>query len=157
MSLFPGHHSSLSGLQESDYPALGGGAATSAEAASLRQRSTVERVPLPAELVEHFGNMQCNCMMGLFPDAGRAWLTIDSDIYVWRFEDGSDLAYFDGLGDTILSVGMLEPKKGIFQPHIKQLLCLTTAVEIVLLGVTFSEVNKGNQLTLMKLTRTKLN
>lgn len=32
--------------------------------------------------------MQCNCMMGLFPSIERAWLTIDSDIFVWRYEDG---------------------------------------------------------------------
>jgi nuclear pore complex protein Nup155 len=80
-------------------------------------------------------------MMGLFPQIERAWLTIDSDIYVWRFEDTSDLAVFDGLGDTILSVAMLTPKKGIFQPHIKFLLCLTTAVEIILLGVSFSKLD----------------
>ena len=51
---------------------------------SLRQMSSVKRVPLPAELVEHFGHMQCNCMMGLFTEVERAWLTIDSDIYVWK-------------------------------------------------------------------------
>ena len=44
----------------------------------------MKRVPLPAELVEHFGHMQCNCMMGLFTEVERAWLTIDSDIYVWK-------------------------------------------------------------------------
>lgn len=32
--------------------------------------------------------MQCNCMMGLFPEIERAWLTIDSDIYVWVYKDG---------------------------------------------------------------------
>lgn len=32
--------------------------------------------------------MQCNCMMGLFPEINRAWLTIDNDIYVWLYEDG---------------------------------------------------------------------
>lgn len=69
----------------------------------------------------------------------RAWLTIDSDIYVWQYEDCGDLAYFDGLSDTILSVALLQPKKNIFQPHIKYLLCLTTAVEIVLLGVSFGK------------------
>ncbi len=37
--------------------------------------------------VEQFGHVQCNCMIGLFPEIDRAWLTIDSDIYVWRFED----------------------------------------------------------------------
>ena len=41
-----------------------------------------------------------------------------------RYEDGSDLAYFDGLSDTILSVALLRPKKDIFQAHIKYLLCL---------------------------------
>ena len=149
---------SLSGLQEPDYPSLNltsGGVHTtsnltmtgnlhgSPELASLRQLHTVKRVPLPAELVEHFGHMQCNCLMGLFPPIGRAWLTIDSDIYVWKFEDCSDLAYFDGLGDTILSVALLTPKKNIFQPHIKYLLCLTTAVEMILLGVSFSKLD-GN-------------
>lgn len=38
-------------------------------------------------------------------------MTIDSDIYVWKYEDGTDLAYFDGLGDTILSVALVKPKK----------------------------------------------
>ena len=89
--------------------------------------------------------MQCNCLIGLFPELERAWLTIDSDIYVWRFSDGRDLAYFDGLADTILSVGLLEPKKGIFRPHIRHLLCLTTPVEIVLLGVTITESDTNGE------------
>ena len=116
----------MSGLQEPDYPSM--------EGSGLNQRSMMKKVPLPAELVEHFGHMQCNCLIGLFPEVERAWLTIDSDIYVWRFADGRDLAYYDGLADTILSVGLLTPKKDIFRPHIKHLLCLTTPVEIVLLG-----------------------
>ena len=83
-------------------------------------------------------------MIGLFPEIDRAWLTIDSDIYVWRFEDQTDLAFFDSLGDAILSVGLLTPKPNIFRPHIRYLLCLTTAVEIVLVRITtltFVEVN----------------
>jgi hypothetical protein len=28
----------------------------------------VNRVPLPVELVEHFGHMQCSCDMGIFPE-----------------------------------------------------------------------------------------
>ena len=61
----------------------------------------------------------------------------------YRYEDGSDLAYFDGLSDTILSVALLRPKKDIFQSHIKYLLCLTTAVEIILLGVGFGGGEDG--------------
>ena len=33
-------------------------------------------------------DMQCNCMMGVFPPISRAWLTIDSDIFMWNYEDG---------------------------------------------------------------------
>lgn len=51
--------------------------------------------------------MQYNCSMGLSPEVERAWLTIDSDIYVWKYEDGEDLAYFDGLADTILNMAMV--------------------------------------------------
>ena len=82
--------------------------------------------------------MQSYCMMGLFPDIQRAWLSIDSDIYVWTYEDGGDLAYFDGLAEPIIAVELVRPKPGIFQPHIQYLLCLATTVEIVLLGVSFT-------------------
>lgn len=39
-------------------------------------------------------DMQCNCMMGVFPEISRAWLTIDSDIFLWNYEDG----YVDNMG-----------------------------------------------------------
>lgn len=82
--------------------------------------------------------MQCNCAMGLIPEINRAWLVIDSNIYVWNYENGRDLAYFDGLNEVILSAGLVLPKSGVFQDHIQFLLCLTTAVEIVILGVSFT-------------------
>uniref|UniRef100_A0A2C9M6L4 Nucleoporin Nup133/Nup155-like N-terminal domain-containing protein n=1 Tax=Biomphalaria glabrata TaxID=6526 RepID=A0A2C9M6L4_BIOGL len=125
---------SLSGLYTHDYPSL---ADVGVYVESMAEISLEKKVPLPPELVEQFGRMQCNCMMGLFPEIERAWLTVDSDIFVWKYEDSSDLAYFDGLGETILCAALLKPKPGIFQPHIQYLLCLTTPVDIVLLGVSF--------------------
>ena len=50
--------------------------------------------------------------MGVFPEIGRAWLTVDSDIFVWRYADSDDLAYFDGLAETILSVSLVKPQGG---------------------------------------------
>ncbi len=82
--------------------------------------------------------MQCNCAMNLMPEIRRAWLTIDSTIYMWNYEDGKDLAYFDGLSEVILAAGLVLPKEGVFQEHIEYLLCLTTAVEVVVLGVSFT-------------------
>ena len=61
---FAGGNQSLSGLGEPDYPSVS--TASVAGASSLRQLSSVKKVPLPAELVEQFGHMQCNCDMGLF-------------------------------------------------------------------------------------------
>lgn len=67
-----------SGLSDKDYPPI-------MEDPGI---SLVKHVPLPSELVEQFSRMQCNCMMGLFPGINRAWLTIDSDVFVWNYENG---------------------------------------------------------------------
>nr|CAB3264505.1 nuclear pore complex protein Nup155 [Phallusia mammillata] len=120
-----------SGFSKDDYPTT--------DAANFPVITNVRRVPLPPELVEQFSHMQCNCIIGVFPQIGRAWLTVDSDIFVWRYIDGEDLAYFDGLSETILSVALVEPKPGIFREHIKYLLVLTTALDVVLLGVSFAD------------------
>ena len=60
-----------------------------------------------------------------------------SDLCVFTTRS-NDLAYFDGLNEVILSAGLLKPREGVFQEHIEYLLCLTTPVEIVVLGVSFT-------------------
>ncbi|PFX30165.1 Nuclear pore complex protein Nup155 [Stylophora pistillata] len=97
----------FSGINDFDYPSL---SSPSVGLAGLELVSLLKRVPLPSELMEQFNYMQCNCMMGLFPEIRRAWLTIDSNIYVWNYEDGSDSAYFDGLDETILCAGLVKAK-----------------------------------------------
>lgn len=131
----------VSGMSEMDYPLQG---PSLMSIPSLPELSAIRRVPLPPELVEQFGRMQCNCMMGVFPEISRAWLTIDSDIFMWNYEEGGDVAYFDGLSETILSVGLVKPKEGIFQPHIRYLLVLATPVDVVILGVSFASLQAGN-------------
>ncbi|NXC89374.1 NU155 protein, partial [Cercotrichas coryphoeus] len=111
----PAGSPTVSGMSDMDYPLQGPGLLS---IPNLPEISPVRRVPLPPELVEQFGHMQCNCMMGVFPEISRAWLTIDSDIFMWNYEDGGDLAYFDGLSETILAVGLVKPKAAcIFLPH----------------------------------------
>jgi nuclear pore complex protein Nup155 len=53
------------------------------------------------------------------------------------------VAYFDGLGEIIVSVGLVKPKAGVFHNFVKHLLILTTTIEIVVLGVTFSATKDG--------------
>lgn len=68
-----------SGLNDYDYQNL---STLSMNLKQLNQLTTVNKVPIPPEVMEHFKHIKCHCMMGLFPEIGRAWLTIDSDIYV---------------------------------------------------------------------------
>ncbi|KOB76758.1 Uncharacterized protein OBRU01_03818, partial [Operophtera brumata] len=100
-----------SGLSAGDYRNL----AALLNHPNLSQLKIINKVPLPPEIMEHFAHMQCHCLMGVFPEISRVWLAIDSNIYVWAFEHGSDVAYFDGLGETIVSVGLVKPKAGVFQ------------------------------------------
>lgn len=137
----PSHNmASLSGVSDMDYPLQGPGLLS---VPNLPELSAVRRIPLPPELVEQFSHMQCNCMMGVFPEISRAWLTIDNDIFMWNYEDGGDVAYFDGLIETILAVGLVKPKPGILQPHIHYLLVLATSVDVVILGLSFPKTQGG--------------
>lgn len=97
----------VSGLDDHDYPNLNGASIT---LTNINQMKIHSKIPLPSEVMEHFGHMQCHCMMGLFTEISKAWLTIDSDIYLWSYENESDVAYFDGLNETIISVGLVKPK-----------------------------------------------
>lgn len=101
----------------------------------INQFKLINKIPLPPEIVEQCGSIQGGHIMGMFPEINRAWLTIESDIYLWNFETGGDVAYFDGLSDRILSVGLVTPRRGIFQAFISHLLVLTTSLEITVLGV----------------------
>lgn len=87
-------------------------------------------------------DIKCHCRIGLFPEIGRAWLTIDSDIYIWTYENQRDVAYFDGLSHLILSVGLVKPKPNVFISDVKYLLVLTTPIEVIVLGVTFGDSTK---------------
>ena len=55
----------------------------------------------------------------------------------------SDVAYFDGLGETILCVGLVKPKPSVFNSFVRCLLVLVTTIEIVILGVTFTSSADG--------------
>ncbi|XP_072403168.1 nuclear pore complex protein Nup154 [Diabrotica undecimpunctata] len=128
--------STASGFADHDYPTISG---VSQVINNMTQVKCVNSIPLPTEIVDHFSRVQCHCMMGLFCEISRAWLTVDSDIYVWTYEQNTDLAYFDGISETIVCVGLVKPKVGVFHAFIKYLLILATSVDIVVLGVTFTE------------------
>ena len=75
-------------------------------------------IPLPSFLSEEVRRrMKISSRMGLLNEAGLVWLSIDSTLYLWAYEDSSgenDFCSFDGTGDgqCIVSVALVRPKKG---------------------------------------------
>ncbi|KAF4518377.1 hypothetical protein B566_EDAN007105 [Ephemera danica] len=112
----------------------------------VAQVQTVSRVMLPREVTEHARASHFHSLRGLFPEIRRAWITIDSDLYVWTYEQSADTAYYDRLTETIVSVALIRPRKGVFQSFVRHLLVLSTAVEVVVLGVTYQHGPHGHEL-----------
>ncbi|KAH9491335.1 hypothetical protein DERF_016063 [Dermatophagoides farinae] len=126
---------SISGRRDFDYPNLeeyGNSLKT------LSQFVGLKTIPLPKLLIEQFGQMVQRCEMGIFANIGRAWLAIDTNVYLWKYDTGTDVAYYDALSRMIIKVELVKPKQGVLKSHIKYILVLVTFTEIILLGITFS-------------------
>lgn len=82
--------------------------------------------------------MQYECQVGVFAEIHRAWISFDNRLFVWKSDDDRDFNMWDGLEQVIVSVGLVVPKPGVFVESIRYLLVLTTAVEVVVLGVSFA-------------------
>ncbi|CAG9765140.1 unnamed protein product [Ceutorhynchus assimilis] len=131
------------GFVDSDYPVLSNNDMHNMALGDLVQIKNVSSNPLPPGISDHFSQAQYQCTMGLFPEINRAWLIADSDLYIWTYETNIDMAYFDGISQTILCVGLVKPKPGVLHEFIKYLLVVATATDIIVLGVTFTEAKYG--------------
>ena len=84
-------------------------------------------VPLPPLLARELSATRLSSLMGLLPQAGLAWLSVDERLYVWSYDaalrgrgggggdDGSTedfCSYAVPSGQCIVSVGLVRPKKG---------------------------------------------
>lgn len=69
----------ISGLNDNDYQNFSD---ISYNLKHIDNICNINKVSIPPEILEHFNHIKCHCMMGIFAEIGRAWLTIDSEIYV---------------------------------------------------------------------------
>ncbi|KAF7639309.1 Nucleoporin_N domain-containing protein [Meloidogyne graminicola] len=99
----------------------------------------------PQELIDQFKHMRSNFSTGLLPSIMRAWMSIDSDLYLWNFDNNRDLAYYDAINNTILRVAIVPPRTGFSLPSLHSILIVATTVDIVLLAIGFHD-NSGNVL-----------
>ncbi|VEL26980.1 unnamed protein product, partial [Protopolystoma xenopodis] len=88
----------VSGLNDLDYPE------SPAYCGGLLE--IIKTSALPVELMEKFSCMRKNCLMGVFPDIQRAWVTVDNELFLWDYDSGEDLAFYDGMSDTIIAANI---------------------------------------------------
>ena len=135
-----------SGFSEQDYPNT-----NNLEQGLLNPYNPMvspQNIKMPAELKEQLDRTQCNSSVGILPSLGnRAYLIVDSDLYLWRIKTNDDIAYYDIMSETILSVAVVKPKPNLFKSHIQHLLVIATVTDIVLLGVTIDPESQTLSLT----------
>jgi len=92
-------------------------------------------IPLPPFLAEKSQTTKISSLMGLLPEAGLSWMTIDDVLYLWR-SDGASSASMDDLcsfvtpsGQCVASVGLVKPRKG------KRTLCNAMLLFTMTIGV----------------------
>ncbi|KAL1918592.1 uncharacterized protein VTP21DRAFT_2614 [Calcarisporiella thermophila] len=88
------------------------------------------------------------CFMGLFPEIGRAWIAFEHRLFLWNYFGNGDVSTFEEQSDTIVSVGLVKPRPGIFIDQIHYLLVLATPGEIILLGVSLPNRSEEGDITL---------
>eukprot|EP00298_Acanthocystis_sp_HF-20_P006614 c16416_g2_i2.p1 GENE.c16416_g2_i2~~c16416_g2_i2.p1 ORF type:complete len:257 (-),score=99.11 c16416_g2_i2:33-803(-) len=86
------------------------------------------------------------CFMGLLPEIKHAWIAIDTKLYLWNFQakldyNRDEVYQYEELDQTITCAGLAPPRLGVLLEEIRYVLVLTTATEIVLLGVCYREVD----------------
>lgn len=76
-------------------------------------------IPLPSFLVEQLQTTRISSLMGLLPEAGLSWMSVDDVLYLWRSDADSNFDTLDDLcslvipnGQCVVSVGLVKPKKG---------------------------------------------
>ena len=70
-------------------------------------------IPLPSFLNDELAKVRPTSLMGLLPEVGLAWLSVDSKLFLWCYDGSDDFCSFDGTGgQCIVSVGLVRPKKG---------------------------------------------
>ncbi|KAG0320862.1 hypothetical protein BGZ99_004279 [Dissophora globulifera] len=92
-------------------------------------------ISLPDTLFEQYNLLECRCFMGLFPEIGRAWITIDHRLFLWNYADGGNYESYEELDQVIVNVALVKPKPDTFDDKVAYLLVIATPIEVHLLGM----------------------
>ncbi|KAI9272615.1 Nup133 N terminal like-domain-containing protein [Sporodiniella umbellata] len=74
--------------------------------------------------------------VGILKEVGRAWTSIDNRLYLWDYVTGEDVCEYADQDQLICSVGFVKVKPGSFTSQIEYLLIISTALQIIPIGVS---------------------
>lgn len=83
--------------------------------------------------------------MGVFPEIQRAWLSLDSKLYIWNYNASLTDQEFDTIDDfegTILKCALVRPKKDVFVESVNYLIIVATSKEMKILALEYSPDSK---------------
>ncbi|MES1912609.1 MAG: hypothetical protein MHM6MM_004855, partial [Cercozoa sp. M6MM] len=99
-------------------------------------------VPVPAPVLERYGEVVCKTFAGLLPPLRRAFVAFDNKLVLWHWQTG-ELVPVDALGQIIVAVALAKPRHGVFGRHVAHLLVVATPVEVVLFTVEYEDEDAG--------------
>lgn len=100
---------------------------------------------MPAAIQEQYQTLQMATYMGIFPEISRVWVTVDNRLYLWDYENPSSVIFpYEALDNVIIAVALCPPRPGLFLDRVKYILVISTAVEIVILALSWEEDSLNN-------------
>ena len=109
---------------------------------------------IPEKLLDH-NNDSLVTNMGIFPEIKRAWLSIDSKLYIWNYNASLTDQEFDVIDDfngTILACSLAKPKPNVFVSSVNHLLIVATSKEIRLLALEYDPATKKLEISNTKMS-----
>ncbi|KFM28680.1 Nuclear pore complex protein Nup155 [Auxenochlorella protothecoides] len=90
---------------------------------------------MPAAVLDRFAACQTVAFCGVFPELRRAWASVDSSLFLWRFDRWQDVPMeYSGEDQSIVAVGLAPARPGVFVSAIQHVLVVCTTTEILLVG-----------------------
>ena len=95
-------------------------------------------IEMPRVIQEQYQTLQMATYMGIFPEISRVWVTVDNRLYLWDYDrPGNGVFPYEALDNVIVAVALCVPRPGLFLDRVKYLLVISTAVEIVILALSW--------------------
>lgn len=96
--------------------------------------SVLSMSDLPHAVMQRYEARKGVCLCGVFPEIKRVWTSVDTSLFLWRYDVSDDTPVeYTGEDQAICSVGLVKPH--IFMQTVQYVLVVATSIEIALVGL----------------------